>query len=171
MLILNPEEEYLTSTLLKNTASQLNILYIRGADEWLSQQDPSPYLNLTSLGSIDIYMSSTDEELLRIMRSLSFLRRLRFIQFSFWTESTEWWNEWWNEELIERLGSVQPSLSEIYLLRKGVIPTLSNPFIASLYEKGQSGVWSKRFVRALTPWQVAMDESFDLKEEDEEPIF
>ncbi|KAG8818986.1 hypothetical protein FRC18_012235 [Serendipita sp. 400] len=166
MFILNPEEGDLTSILLKNTASQLDILYIRGADEWLSQQDPSPYLNLTSLGSIDIHISSTDEELLRIMRSLSFLRRLRFIQFSFWTWSTEWWNE----ELIERLGSVQPSLSEIYLLRKRVISTLSNPFIASLYEKSQSGVWSKRFVRALTPWQVAMDESFDWEEEEEESI-
>ncbi|KAG8777042.1 hypothetical protein FRC16_004314, partial [Serendipita sp. 398] len=114
MFILNPEEGDLTSILLKNTASQLDILYIRGADEWLSQQDPSPYLNLTSLGSIDIHISSTDEELLQIMRSLSFLKRLRFIQFSFWTWSTEWWNE----ELIERLGSVQPSLSENLSFKK-----------------------------------------------------
>ncbi|KAG8842449.1 hypothetical protein FRB91_004178 [Serendipita sp. 411] len=46
-------ERNLTGILMKNGAARLELLYARDPEKWLPSQNPLPYLNLTSLGSIN----------------------------------------------------------------------------------------------------------------------
>ncbi|KAG9026919.1 hypothetical protein FS842_004982 [Serendipita sp. 407] len=151
-------ERDLTRILMKNGAARLELLYARDPEKWLPSQNPSPYLNLTSLGSINTGKYYTGQDLLEMMQPLSFLTRLQFIEFSFNTSLPTWWSD----QLIEQLNIVHTSLLRIYLT--GYRNYVYNRKLATLYEKDQTSGWSKRSVRSLTQWQIAKGEKFEPKE-------
>ncbi|KAG8775654.1 hypothetical protein FRC16_004758, partial [Serendipita sp. 398] len=104
-------EQELTGVLMKNRAARLELLYARDPEKWLPRQNPSPYLNLTSLGSIGLDTYYSDQDLSERMRPLSFLTRLMFIELSYQTSIPAWWSD----ELVGILNIVHSSLSRIYL--------------------------------------------------------
>ncbi|KAG8793410.1 hypothetical protein FRC17_008452, partial [Serendipita sp. 399] len=97
-LVFCPATPYLTSwhgrlaRILKRGPSRLDFLYVPGICHWLPQEDPSPYLNLTSLGTISIGKRTTERDLLSILKTLSFLKRLKMIELSLFGSSlpTDW---------------------------------------------------------------------------------
>ncbi|KAG8817141.1 hypothetical protein FRC19_011536 [Serendipita sp. 401] len=73
----------LTDALIGYGNSEMQLLYAKNIHVWLSKQNISPYRNLTSVGSIhleEVGLSTT--AISETIMSLSFLRRLKFIEFS-----------------------------------------------------------------------------------------
>ncbi|KAG8809890.1 hypothetical protein FRC17_003187 [Serendipita sp. 399] len=145
----------LTASLTRNNKSRLDLLYAMDIQTWLPGQVSSPYINLTSLGSVTIDdVAPTD--LIAQMKPLSFLKRLKLVEFSFSYLAVL--QSSWVEHLVVlgALESQHPLLSRVY----SVVRFRGNEGKAFMHEK-INGVWSQRPVRYLSYWQIANGESYD----------
>ncbi|KAG8809413.1 hypothetical protein FRC17_003454 [Serendipita sp. 399] len=143
------------TNILTARGTRLELLYAYAADNWLATQDPTPYRNLVSLGSILLPITTSEYVILQITDKLSYLKRLRTIELSY-DLSAEQYPPNWKNELFAGLEMQFPLLTRVYLIDRSLpIPTL-----AFLYKKSEDG-WSGRPARVLTYWQIALGEGYD----------
>ncbi|KAG8867725.1 hypothetical protein FRC20_005060 [Serendipita sp. 405] len=143
--------DHLTKTLIKNGRKKLDLLYGWDIQYWLPEQNPTPYLNLTSLGSITVTQDLLETNILQFTEVLSFLKCLKWIEFAF--SSSSYLPDFWSDQLFLRLDMQHPLLTKIYLVvRIPYIQGATSP--AFLYENTEVG-WRKRSARFLSYWEVA----------------
>ncbi|KAG8806509.1 hypothetical protein FRC17_004953, partial [Serendipita sp. 399] len=127
----------LTSALM-NTGSQLELLYALNIHLWLPTQEPTPYLHLVSVGSIPVEGSTSKSAILQITGTLSFLKRLRTIEFAFEPGrllERDIFTNWNQNGLLTKLKMQHPSLMRVYLVGRSYAFSSHTP--AFLYEKSE----------------------------------
>ncbi|KAG8798732.1 hypothetical protein FRC16_006633 [Serendipita sp. 398] len=153
----------LTDALIGHGNSEMQLLYAKNIHVWLSKQSISPYRNLTSVGSIhleEVGLSTT--AISETIMSLSFLRSLKFIEFSIKSFLPLQLPTQWSDQIFANL-DIQNSISPwIYLVARpcGYSPGI---YPAAIYES-TGGSWKGRPARYLTYWQIAAGYSYESDE-------
>ncbi|KAG8813465.1 hypothetical protein FRC17_001560, partial [Serendipita sp. 399] len=121
----------LAEALLKSKTARLEKLYVVDVETWLPNQNPLPYLNLVSIGSISLSHGISEERIPQRLRPLAFLTRLQLIEFV----TTSIMPTPWSDELLDRIGRTVPSVQRFYLAMLGFPARAYTVPTATMYEK------------------------------------
>ncbi|KAG8812705.1 hypothetical protein FRC17_001887 [Serendipita sp. 399] len=149
----------LTDT-LKTRGTKVELLFMLNFRHWFPTQDPTPYLNLRSVGSIHFQENPTNDIVLQITEPFSSLKQLRMIEFTYDPDSHQLPNDW-KDDLFSDLQTRHPLLQRIYVVGRSWFS--ADPTAAALYETSE-GVWRRRPARFLNYWEIATGESYELPE-------
>ncbi|KAG8809889.1 hypothetical protein FRC17_003186 [Serendipita sp. 399] len=148
----------LTQALSQRTGTQLELLYAQDINTWLSKQDRSPYLNLSSVGTISI-VTTDPKVVLNRAAPLMFLKRLKLIEFSL-DPKLKLLDPSWSDDILPHLEAKHPSLVQVYcLVRDLPDPNEYYPPLVVLWER-LGGEWRGRKAPFLTYWQIATGASY-----------